>query len=315
LPSPSPSRRSRRGKLVRWGITLASAAALAYAARDLDVRATLASIRGVDPLLGLAAALVMLLCKVGFKTVRTQILLDEASVRVPCASPPLAVTARLLVASHAAGQLAWGPLGFTVRTVALRDGGMPLGAVARAHVAERIAEAFGLAVVAAVALCVEPAAIAGSWLGRILLAALALAVLATAALAASHRLRARLRTYAGSGRALARATAWALASSVADLTVLALAARGMHVDAGVAPILLAFLAVNGACAVPVTPAQLGVQESAIVVAFATAGIASPQALACALAYRAAHIVPLVLVGVPALVKTWATRPVTSAAAA
>jgi hypothetical protein len=53
---------------------------------------------------------------------------------------------------------------------------------------------------------------------------------------------------------------------------------------------------------------------AIVVAFATAGIASPQALA----YRAAHIVPLVLVGVPALVEAGATRPAvapTSAAAA
>jgi hypothetical protein len=86
---------------------------------------------------------------------------------------------------------------------------------------------------------------------------------------------------------------------------IATTARAMHVDAGVAPLVLAFLAVNGACAVPVTPAQLGVQEAAITVAFAAAGIPAPAALACALGYRCAHLVPLALVGVPALIATWA----------
>ena len=53
-------------------------------------------------------------------------------------------------------------------------------------------------------------------------------------------------------------------------------------------------------AVPVVPAQLGVQEAAIVLALAPAGVPAPAALAAALAYRAAHVVPLVLVGLPAL---------------
>jgi len=67
--------------------------------------------------------------------------------------------------------------------------------------------------------------------------------------------------------------------------------------------MLAFLAINAAYLLP-TPGQLGVQEAAITVAFAAAGIAAPEALACALAYRCVHLVALGLVGVPALVATW-----------
>jgi uncharacterized membrane protein YbhN (UPF0104 family) len=249
----------------------------------------------------LLAAVVMLGAKVGCKVIRSQILLADACRRIDLAPPPLGVTARLLAASHAAGQLAWGPLGFTVRTIALRDDGMPLATVARVHVAERFAEAFGIAAIAIVALALSPHAILASWFGRLILVGLAAIPLA---LAVSSRLRAKLRD---SGPALARATAWAFASSVADISVLLLAARGIHAPIDVSTAILAFLAINGACALPVTPAQLGVQESAIVVALATAGIATPQALAVALAYRAAHVVPLALVGLPALIATWARR--------
>jgi uncharacterized membrane protein YbhN (UPF0104 family) len=289
-------------KPVRLIVAGAGLAALAFAARHLDVHALMASIRHVDPLLGLAAALVMIAAKLGAKIVRSQILLAAAGT-----PPAWRTTARLLAASHAAGQLAWGPLGFTVRTLALRDGGMPLKAIARVHVAERIAEALGIAAIAAVVLVIEPGAIIHSWLGRILIAVLALIVLAAIAIAASRRLRARLSAHAGTGGALARASAWAFASSVADVGVLLLAAAGMHVAVPLPAALLAFLAMSGVCALPLTPAQLGVQESAIVVAFATAGIAAPQALACALAYRAAHIVPLMFVGVPALAVTAMSR--------
>jgi uncharacterized membrane protein YbhN (UPF0104 family) len=132
----------------------------------------------------------------------------------------------------------------------------------------------------------------------------ALAV-AVAVVAAVPRWRRTLAARAPVGVALGVATLWALASSVADVAVLWFAARAVHVDVGAAPLVVAFLAVNGACVVPVTPAQIGVQEAAITVAFATAGISAPAALACALAYRCAHLVPLALVGQPALIATWA----------
>jgi uncharacterized membrane protein YbhN (UPF0104 family) len=282
---------------IRIVVTIAGFAAVGLAARHLDVRSVFDSIRGVDPLLGLAAALVMIIAKVGAKVMRSQILLDATCAKIGHPPPRRWTTARLLAASHAAGQLAWGPLGFTVRTIALRDDGMPLPAIARVHVAERIAEALGIAAIALVALALAPAAILGSWFGRILLVALAAIPVALV----SSRVRARLRD---AGGALARAAVWAHISSIADVLVLVLAARGMHVYVDLPTALLAFLAINGACALPVTPAQLGVQEAAIVAAFAAGGIPAPHALAAALAYRAAHVVPLAIVGLPALIATW-----------
>ena len=294
-----------RTAAVRYGIPLVGVLALAVAARHVDGRALVASLREMNPLLGCAAMLAMIGGKVGCKALRSQRLLAAECARVRCAAPPLATTVRLLVASHAAGQLAWGPLGFTVRTVALQADGMPLGAIARVHLAERIAEGIGIAVIAIAALTVAPEAILESRAGALLVVGVvALAAAATVAVAVP-RLRRKLAAHAPVGVALGVAALWALASSVADLGVLWLAARAVHVDVGCAPLVVAFLAVNGACAVPVTPAQIGVQEAAITVAFAGAGIPAPAALACALAYRCAHLVPLVLVGVPALIATWA----------
>ncbi len=301
--------------LLRLAVAAISLGAIAIASRDLDLGAVADSIRRVDPALGLAAALAVLGAKIGAKVVRSQILLVASCRRLGIAPPTWAATARLLVASHAAGQLAWGPLGFTVRTVALCDAGMPLGAVVRVHVAERIAEAAGLAAIATFALAFAPAAITGSWLGRILLGALAAALLAGLAIAASRRLRDLVVRYADTGGALARSSAWALASSLGDIAVIWLVARGLHVSLDLPTAILAFLAINGSAVVPVTPAQLGVQESAIVVALAAGGIPAPQALACALAYRAAHVVPLALVGLPALLATWARRDRLAAPAA
>lgn len=303
----SPPKPSLRKRLLKWGIAAAGFAVLLYFGRDLDTDAIVHSITQIDPLFGIAAALVMLLGKVGMKVVRSQILLVEECRRVGVPAPSWATTARLLVASHAAGQLAWGPLGFTVRTLALRDGGMPLLSVARVHVVERIAEAIGIAVIAVAVLVIAPEAVLGSWFGRILLGVLVAAALAGSVVMISRRLRSRLACYAGAGRALAKSTAWAFLSSLADVGVLLLVSHGLGVSIDLGAILLAFLAVNGACAVPVTPAQLGVQESAIVVVFGAAGIAAPAALAVALAYRAVHVIPLVLVGLPALLVTWMRR--------
>jgi uncharacterized membrane protein YbhN (UPF0104 family) len=292
---------------IRYAVALAGTAALALAARELDVHAIAAALRDMNPLLGVAAMVAMIGGKVGAKVLRSQRLLAAECARLGCAAPSHATTARLLAASHAAGQLAWGPLGFTVRTIALKADGMPLGAIARVHIAERVAEGIGIAAVAVIALAFAPAAILGSSLGRIVVGGFALLAVAAVAVAAVPALRARLAARAPAGKVLATAALWAFASSLADVAVLFLAARAVHVDAGLGPLLLAFVAINGGCVLPVTPAQLGVQEAAITVAFATAGIPAPAALACALAYRCAHLVPLVLVGVPSLFATWHRR--------
>ncbi|MCB9559681.1 MAG: flippase-like domain-containing protein [Kofleriaceae bacterium] len=95
----------------------------------------------------------------------------------------------------------------------------------------------------------------------------------------------------------------------------AVAPPAAGVDAGVATLLLGVVAINLAAALPVVPAQLGVQESAIVVALAAGGVATAPALACALAYRAAHAIPLVTVGLPALASLGLGRAGAAAATA
>ncbi len=249
-------------------------------ARHIDLGDVIRSLRAMNPALAATAMSIVLLGKVGAKIFRSQHLLEAECRRAGIAPPSLATTTRLLYASHAAGQLAWGPLGFTVRTVALKADGLPLGTIARVHIAERIAEACGIVAVAFVAIApLGPVQLVTAVLGLVLLADLV--------------------SPAG---ALARATAWSFVSSLADLLVLFLAPHAMHVDAGIAPVVIGFLAINLAYLLP-TPGQLGVQEAAIVLAFATAGIPAPEALAAALAYRCAHLVPLALVGIPALVAT------------
>ena len=249
------------------------------------IREAVATLPAMNPALALGAMVAMLGGKTGAKTLRSQRLLERECTRANVPAPSLGLTARMLAASHAAGQLAWGPLGFGVRSVALKAFGVPLAAIARVHVAERIAEAVGIIAIALVALAV----------GGHLVAAAAVAVLGGVFLS--------LR-----GKPFAIASGWALVSSLADLLVLALASRAMHVDVGVVPLVLGFLGISVATCVPITPGGLGVQEAAITLAFATAGIPAPEALACALAYRCAHLVPLAIVGGPALVTAWKRNP-------
>lgn len=250
---------------------------LAICARHLDIHQLWTSLRAMDPVLAGVAMLVVLAGKIGAKIFRSQRLLDAEARRAGVVSPSLPTTARLLYASHAAGQLAWGPLGFTVRTVALKAGGLPLGMIARVHVAERIAEGAGILAIAFVAIMASgPVQLVAASIGLVLLVDL---------------------TFGFAG-----AAAWSFSSSIADIAILALATHAMHVDAGLAPIVVGFLAINAAYLLP-TPGQLGVQEAAIVLAFSTAGIPAPAALACALAYRCVHLVPLAVVGIPALVAT------------
>lgn len=274
------------------------------ALRGIDARAMADAILTIHPLLALLAALLVIGAKVGAKALRSQVLLEASTRRLGIAAPTLATTMRLLVASHTAGQLAWGPLGFTVRTLALRNAGMPLRSVARVHVEERIAEAVGIAVLATVALVIG--GMGTSWVGHAMVIALVIlgGLLAVGAvvLALSTRVRARAARYIDDGRAVAISSAWALASSLADLAIIWIAARAAGATLDAPTTLMAFLVLVGAGTVPLTPAQVGVQESALVMVFTAAGVVAPIALTAALAYRVVHVVPLVVLGVPMLIR-------------
>lgn len=288
-------------RALRVALVAIAVVAVAMVARRIDLGAGLAALRGLDVGIVALAGAVVLVVKLGAKVGRSQRVLDDVA---GVAAPAWPRTAHLVVASHAAGHLAWAPLGITVRSIGLSADGLAPKTIARVHLHERLAELAALVAIGALAVAAAPGA-AGPMLARAATAAAVVAAIVAVA-ATSRRIRA-----AASPRTLARASAWSLASALADLAVLALAAAAAGVDVaalGPAALLLAFLGLNLACALPVVPAQLGVQEAAIVVALGAAGVAPAPALAAALAYRAAHVVPLALVGLPALASLGLGRP-------
>jgi uncharacterized membrane protein YbhN (UPF0104 family) len=321
-PANRPARRPARWPAwARHGLRAAAAIAglvlLALAARRIDGAALAAALGRLDAARWLLAVAAVLGWKLGAKGLRSQGLLATAAARDGRPAPGFAETARLLLASHAAGQILWSPLGFTVRTIGLARAGWPLASIARVQLGERIAEAVALTAMVALTVAVAghadltgSAAIAGAGAllgGRAGLGLLALALIAAAAVAAwagSAPLRRAARWLGPIGRA----SLWALLSSAGDLAVLLLAASAVGVPLGLPTALVVFVAVNGATAVPLVPAQVGVMEAAIVVGLSTAGVGAAEGLAVAVAYRAAHVAPLALGGGPGLLALWrATR--------
>lgn len=286
-------------RAARFALIALVVVALALVARHVDLASARAAIAGLDPGWVAIAIAVVLGGKLGAKVARSQRALDDVA---GAAAPRWPSTARVLIASHAAGQLAWAPLGFTVRTIALGAFGLPLGAIARVHVLERIAEIVAVAAIAVGALACAPRTASAVLPATSLIVAISIGLAILAIAIASGRGRRALAILRADHRTLVRVSAWSLIAGAADVAVIALAIAAAGLDPltlGAAP-LVAVLALNVACAVPVVPAQLGVQEAAIVLALAPAGVPAPAALAAALAYRAAHVVPLVLVGLPAL---------------
>ncbi|MBL8626493.1 MAG: flippase-like domain-containing protein [Myxococcales bacterium] len=282
--------------MLALGAAVALAAALTL--RRLDLAAALRGLAHLRLAPWLAAVALVIAAKLGAKLARSHGLL--AVIATP--PPPLATTARVLVASHAAGQLAWAPLGFTVRTLGLRASGLDVRSLVRIHASERLAEAVALIAATLMALPLAPArASLGVGAGVAIAVGAALAVAAVAY--GAPRLRARLRGWAVPTTALGAATGWALVAMAADVAIVALAARAAGVALGLDAALVVAVAIAGGTAVPLTPAQLGVQEAAFVLALGWFGVDAEAGLAVALAYRLAHALPLAAIGGPALAVT------------
>ncbi len=64
--------------------------------------------------------------------------------------------------------------------------------------------------------------------------------------------------------------------------------------------LLVLLAINLAIVIPLTPGQLGVLEAAAVMSLGMMRVGNNEAFVFALLYHGAHVVPMVLAGLPYL---------------
>ena len=288
-------------RLLRVGAVVGALGLVVWAATRVDWRVMWASLRDVDLGVWLLAAAVGAVVKLGGKIARSHALVVAVARARGVAPSSLGATARLFASTHAIGQVLWPPVGMSLRTVGLVRDGFSVGAAAEVQVGERIAEAVALAAMAAVMAVAAPGALgqlfgsAAPWI--VFGVAAAIAVVMVAALG-SRRVR---RAWTTGWMPLVVASGFALLSHAGDVAILLLAAHAAHVSVGIAAVLVAFVAVNSAAIIPLVPGQLGVLEAAVVFGLAYGGVAAEPALAVALVYRAAYLLPLVALGLPSTV--------------
>jgi hypothetical protein len=111
----------------------------------------------------------------------------------------------------------------------------------------------------------------------------------------THRLLDAVRLL-GSSRVWARSLAWSLLSDVTDVLMIALVLAAVQVSLPPASWVLIYAAINLVLIAPSTPAQIGVLEVGAVAALGALGVDEHAALAFALLYHAAHVVPPTLAG-------------------
>lgn len=89
---------------------------------------------------------------------------------------------------------------------------------------------------------------------------------------------------------------WSFVSDAADVAMVGLCLEAIGVRLGVGSWCLVLLGVNVAVALPISAANLGVLEAGAMVVLAHLGVAGNKAMAFAVLYHAAHVVPLTIIG-------------------
>jgi uncharacterized membrane protein YbhN (UPF0104 family) len=100
----------------------------------------------------------------------------------------------------------------------------------------------------------------------------------------------------GSPRVWAKSLSWSLLSDFTDILMIGLVLTAVGVSLPPPSWALIYAAVNLVLLLPTTPAQIGVLEVGAVAALGAFGVDDAAALAFALLYHAAHVVPPTLVG-------------------
>lgn len=302
--APPPPARSPAGRGVQLLGILVLLAFAALAARHVDLAALRRALAGAR-LLPLLAATAGSLCALAFQAGRWRALVHPVAPRVRPGDAFLC-----LAAGYAVGLVLPARTNDVVRVHLLaRRSGASMAALAGTAAIDHL---MGGATLLALLVAAPLLAPLPRWATHA--AALALLALAAGALAIwllrprgrgvpSHGglagLVARLRhglTAAETPAALARSGAFALASWGAELGVasLALGAFGLPATPGAA--LLCMLATTLSAAASVSPGNAGVYELSVVLALASLGVGREHALAFALGYHVAHLVPVAVVG-------------------
>ncbi len=277
----------------------------------------------------LAAALVNLTLNLAVRIERWRILLGRlvrSSGGEACQPDRLLRRSRLwlLYLSHlAANNLLPARAGEALRVVALSGPrGLPASGLVAVLLVEKGVETLSMGLVAALLLfCFSPpSALLGTLRWTLGLGAfcVVLAFVLTSLAGVGDRVQGRLRSFVNhllaSLRLLHAPGLWglaglfSLASLACDVGMIGLSLHAVGLARPVVDWLLLFFAINLAIALPATPGQVGVLEAGAVVALSLLGVGASEALAFALLYHAAHVLPTTVLGLLALLRLRASKP-------
>jgi uncharacterized protein (TIRG00374 family) len=111
-----------------------------------------------------------------------------------------------------------------------------------------------------------------------------------------------------------RSLGWSLVSDLTDVAMIGMVLGAVGVSLSAVSWIVAFVAINLVLVLPSTPAQIGVLEVGAVAALRALGVEEHAALAFALLYHAAHVIPPTVVGGLLLVRLDLRRAPTEALA-
>jgi hypothetical protein len=240
--------------------------ALALACRHLDVDAIGAALRRAHVIPFALAVLVNLVARTVVRVRRTQLLLDR---RVP-----FLALVRLQLAGQAAASVLPGPAEELVACTQLaRTRGFSLRELASFQLTDK---ALGVSSIGFVALALLPLYVA------LPVGALAFVLVARAA------------------PRLVEPFAWLIVSNALCIAMVALCVAAVGADAAPTACVEVFLATSLTSVVALTPGGIGTLESAFAITAIHGGMPSHLAVAAAILYRIAHVIPPALAGLPAL---------------
>lgn len=301
--------------VVRIVVIAAVAVALVVFVRRMDLSRAMKVLSEADPVWVVIGMVINGSFRIGTRVLRTRALLAALPGEVS-----LRELGRIIYGTVALGYLVSPVAGSAARVFALQRHGVPTEGVIAAQLWEKTVAGCALAAFAGPMLlyATPPAAhyalVLATVVGSVGIV-VAIVVVAgfrrfQAGLEAASKSRLRRWFYhlghslsvLHEPRILFRAFVWSVLSELSDVLMLACALHALGDPIEPAACVLGYIAVNFSSAVPSTPGQLGVFEAAAAWALVAMDISPETALACGMLYHLIHVVPVLAIGVPSLLR-------------
>ena len=295
-------------------IALATVASVLFV-RSLDPERMLAVLATANPLWVILAMVVNGTLRIGTRVMRTRTLVVALGAEVP-----LRELVHFIYGAIALGYLTSPIAGSAARVFALQRHGVPAEAMVAVQLWEKTIAGCALAAFAAPMLLRDTpppahyALLVATLLGSVgaVIAVIAVAGFRWLARRTGETPKGRVKRWLfGLGhamsrlhdlRVLARVFVWSALSELCDVIMLALALHALGQPVDPAACVLGYIALNVGSAIPSTPGQLGVFEATVAWALTAMGVPASAALATGLLYHLIHAVPVLLLGLPSLLR-------------